>query len=234
MTGSNGKISADIGTDIGAEISKRSLSLFLLALVCGYAYVASIAFKPYEFSYLLKAAPVLLLALIAIFHKGNTLSNKQTAAFVLAMLASASGDVFLDFDRSVYLKQALGSFLITQLAYLYLFIPMRDITTSRRWLMSPLLVVTAVLLYQFSLTAGALFIPVVIYCLVLLAMAFSALLVKNNPWINVGGFAFLIADALIGVNRFIVSFDYSTTVIVTIYISAQLMIAWGLLFHKRN
>ena len=211
-----------------------NVGLFLLAVVCGYAYVATIAFKPYDFSYLLKATPVLLLAVIAFLQKGRSLSNKQAAAFILAMLASASGDVFLDFDRSLYLKEALGSFLITQLAYLYVFIPMRDVTTPRRWLIVPLVVITAILLYQFSLTAGTLFIPVVVYCLVLLAMAFSALLVKNNLWVNVGGIAFLIADALIGVNRFIMTFDYSTTIIVTTYISAQLMIAWGLLFHRHG
>lgn len=213
---------------------KVNLSLFILALVCGYGYVASIAFKPYEFSYALKATPVLLLALIAFLQRGSQLSNKKAAVFIIAMLGSASGDIFLDFDRSLYLKQALGSFLITQIAYLYLFLPMRDMSTSRRWFFPPLILMTLVLLYQFSLTAGALFIPVVVYCLVLLAMAFSALLVKDNLWINIGGFAFLVADALIGVNRFIVSFDYSTTVIVTTYISAQLMIGWGLLFYKRN
>jgi uncharacterized membrane protein YhhN len=212
----------------------KNLSLFILALVCGYTYVLSIAFKPYDFSYLLKAAPVLLLAFIAFLQKVSALSNKQRIAFILAMSASASGDIFLDFDRSLYLKQALGSFLVTQLAYLYLFIPMRDITTPRRWLILPLVVMTFILLYQFSFSSGALFIPVVVYCLVLLAMAFSALLVKNNPWINVGGFAFLVADALIGVNRFIVEFNYSTLIIVTIYISAQLMIGWGLLFHRRD
>ena len=216
--------------------SRLHLALFVIAFISGYAYIATIAFKPYEFSYLLKATPVLLLALIAFLKMAktdsNALSKPQTVALILAMLASASGDIFLDFDRSAYLKQALGSFLITQLAYVYLFFPLRDVTTQRRWLMPPLVVMTLVLIYQFSLTAGALFIPVVIYCLVLLAMAFSALLVKDNIWINVGGLAFLIADALIGVNRFIVSFDYSTTIIVSIYISAQLMIGWGLLFHR--
>ncbi|MDO6441498.1 lysoplasmalogenase [Marinobacter sp. 2_MG-2023] len=210
----------------------RNPGLFTLALVCGYAYVVSIAFKPYDFSYLLKVTPVLLLALIAFLQKGSKLSNRQTYVFILAMLASASGDVFLDLDRNLYLKQALGSFLITQLAYLYLFLPMRDLTTGRRWLMPPLAVIVVFLLYLISHTAGALLVPVVVYCLVLLAMAFSALLVKNNLWINIGGMAFFIADALIGVNRFIISFEYSTTVIVTIYISAQLMIAWGLLFHR--
>lgn len=216
--------------------SRLHLALFVIAFISGYAYIATIAFKPYEFSYLLKATPVLLLALIAFLKMAkadsNALTKPQTVALILAMLASASGDIFLDFDRSAYLKQALGSFLITQLAYVYLFFPLRDVTTQRRWLMPPLVVMTLVLIYQFSLTAGALFIPVVIYCLVLLAMAFSALLVKDNIWINVGGLAFLIADALIGVNRFIVSFDYSTTIIVSIYISAQLMIGWGLLFHR--
>ncbi len=212
---------------------KHTKVLFLFALLAGYSYVLLINAKPYDFSYLLKATPVLVLALIAFLQRGQILSNKQTAVFVIAMLSSASGDIFLDFDRSLYLKQALASFLITQLAYLYLFVPLRDVTTSRRWLMPPLVAMTIILLYQFSLTAGVLFIPVVVYCLVLLAMAFSALLVKDNLWINMGGLAFLIADALIGVNRFIVSFDYSTTVIVTIYITAQLMIAWGLLFHRR-
>lgn len=216
--------------------NRLHLALFVIAFISGYAYIATIAFKPYEFSYLLKATPVLLMALIAFLKMGDldskALTKQQSVALVLAMLASASGDIFLDFDRNVYLKQALGSFLITQIAYVYLFFPLRDMTTQRRWLMAPLVVMTVVLLYQFSLTAGALFIPVVIYCLVLLAMAFCALLVKDNIWINVGGLAFLIADALIGVNRFIVSFDYSTTIIVSIYISAQLMIGWGLLFHR--
>jgi uncharacterized membrane protein YhhN len=206
--------------------------LFILAAVLGYGYVGLLAFQPYPLSFVLKASPVLLIALIALLKRGETLSNKQTLAMVIAMLASASGDVFLDFDRALYLKQALGSFLITQLAYIYLFFPMRDSSTPRRWLIPPLLLLTVFLLYQFSLTAGTMFIPVVVYCLVLSAMAFSALLVRDNLWINIGGLAFLIADALIGVNRFIVDFEHSTSIIVSIYMSAQLLIAWGLLFSK--
>ncbi|MBQ0731645.1 MAG: hypothetical protein KBT75_13140 [Oleispira antarctica] len=65
-------------------------------------------------------------------------------------------------------------------------------------------------------------------------IAFSTSLVKDTLWVNVGGITFLIADALIGVNRFIMTFDYSTTTIVTAYISAQLMIVWGLLFHQHG
>ncbi len=150
------------------------------------------------------------------------------------MLASASGDIFVDIDRTLYLKQALGSFLITQIAYIYLFFPMRDLTTKRNWFILPLFLLVAFLLYKFSLTAGALLLPVVVYCLFLFTMALTAILVRNNPWINVGGAAFLVADALIGINRFITPFDYSTYIIVTIYISAQLLIAWGLLFYQQQ
>jgi len=100
--------------------------------------------------------------------------------------------------------------------------------------MAPLTIMAMILVYLFSKTAGPLFIPVVVYVIVLCGMAFAALLVADNPWVNVGGILFLIADGLIGINRFIMPFEYSTNVIVTIYITSQLCIGWGLLFYKRK
>lgn len=237
------------------RMKKYTLSLFVLAAIAGYSYVISVAFKPYDLSYALKASPVLLLALIAfLFSRDNQnssikaasgpLSKKESYVYILAMLGSASGDIFLDFDRALYLKQALASFLLTQIAYIVLFYP-RTVMVNRsafnthsarfRLALIPILfVLTGYLLSQFYQTAGALFIPVLIYCALLLTMACMALLVNNNPWINLGGLLFLIADALIGINRFILVFDYSTYIIVLLYISAQLLIAWGLLFHPRQ
>lgn len=214
-------------------IQKHSQKFFWLALVTGYAYILSLPFKPYEFSYLIKAVPVLTLGLLAFSGVGG-LGKKEQALFVIAMLGSAAGDIFLDFDRTLYLKHALGSFLITQLAYIALFIPYRDMTSWRRYLTFPLAAIAGVLVYLFSHTAGALFVPVLVYVIVLVAMAVCALLVENNPWINVGGVLFLVADALIGINRFIMPFEYSTNVIVTIYITSQLCIGWGLLFYNQS
>jgi uncharacterized membrane protein YhhN len=226
-------------------MNKSFFNLYLLAFIAGYGYVISVTFKPYDFSYLVKATPVLILALIAylqIRSAEKQLSSKYGYVFILAMLGSASGDIFLDLDRALYLKQALGSFLITQAAYIYLFYPRTIAFNSEGFksagskvLLIPLLMIfTGFLLTQFYITAGSLFIPVLVYCLLLLTMACMALLVVNNPWINIGGLLFLKADALIGINRFIFAFDYSTNVIVTLYITAQLMIAWGLLFHSQG
>jgi len=210
-------------------ITNHSRMVFGLALILGYTYILSLPFKPYEFSYLLKAMPVLILALLAFSGVGG-LGKKEKVLFMLAMSGSAAGDIFLDFDRTLYLKHALASFLITQVAYFMLFVPKRDMTSWRRWLTYPLAAMAGVLLYFFSHTAGPLFVPVI----VLVAMAVAALLVANNPWVNVGGVLFLVADALIGINRFIMPFEYSTNVIVTIYITSQLCIGWGLLFYKQS
>jgi len=214
-------------------ITNNSRMIFGLALILGYTYILSLPFKPYEFSYLLKAMPVLILAVLALSGVGG-LDKKEKILFMLAMSGSAAGDIFLDFDRTLYLKHALASFLITQIAYFMLFIPERDMSSWRRWLTYPLAAMAGVLLYFFSQTAGPLFFPVVVYVIVLVAMAVAALLVANNPWVNVGGVLFLVADALIGINRFIMPFEYSTNVIVTIYIPSQLCIGWGLLFYKQS
>ena len=214
-------------------IRNNSYTLFWLAAIAGYAYILLLPYHPYSLSYLLKAAPVLTLGLLALFGTGQ-LGKKQTSIFVIAMLGSAAGDMFLDFDRTLYLKHALASFLVTQIAYVMLFWPKRDLATPRRVLIAPLSVLVLALVYLFSKTAGPLFVPVLVYVIVLCAMAFSALLVANNPWINIGGVLFLIADALIGVNRFILPFDYSTNVIVTIYMTAQLCIGWGLMLYRRK
>jgi uncharacterized membrane protein YhhN len=188
-------------------------------------------FHPYALSYLLKAVPVLTLGLLAFSGVGG-LSAKQKALFVCAMLGAAGGDIFLDLDRTLNLKPALACFLVTQVAYIALFVPLRDTTSWRRWLMMPIGLMALGLVYLFSKTAGPLFIPVLVYVIVLCGMAFSALLVANNHWVNIGGILFLIADALIGINRFILPFDYSTNIIVSIYITSQLCIGWGLLFYK--
>lgn len=214
------------------SLKNNAKPLFLLAALLGYSYILLLPFHPYAFSYLLKASPVLIIAALALWGQDDRLSGYEKKLLVVAMLGSASGDIFLDFDRALYLKQALGSFLITQIAFFLMFWPKRDWNTPKKYLIPVISLMGCGLVYLFSQTAGALFIPVVVYVIVLSAMAFSALLVPNNPWVNVGGILFLIADALIGVNRFIMPFEYSTHVIVTIYLTSQLCIAWGLLFYR--
>ena len=78
--------------------------------------------------------------------------------------------------------------------------------------------------------AGTLQVPVAIYlgCLLLMALLATRLEAKPGPlWL--GAMLFVVADSLIGVNKFVQPFPHAVLVIVCCYFSGQALIAWGLL-----
>ena len=137
-----------------------------------------------------------------------------------------------DLDRTLYLKHALFSFLLTQWCYIALLWPRRTVTGLPA--MPAVLVPAACalfMLYWFYPQTGALWWPVVIYVLFLWGMVVLALL--SGRWqIALGGALFFTADSLIGVNRFALPFAHSTPVIVSLYISGQLLLGYGLLLRR--
>lgn len=81
--------------------------------------------------------------------------------------------------------------------------------------------------------AGAYQLPVAIYLLCLYAMALMACRVEDTPgllWL--GAMLFVIADSLIGVNKFSQPFAYAVPVIVSFYFVGQVSIATGVLKGK--
>ncbi len=204
-------------------------NVFILAVVLAATYLLLWPLHPYPFSWALKAAPVLLLALVAQF---SDLRLRDKILYALAMLTSASGDIFLDLDRTLYLKQALFSFLLTQWCYIALLWPRRTVSgfPAVLALLVPA-VCAASMLYLFYPQTGALWWPVIIYVVFLWGMVALALLSGQWP-VAVGGSLFFIADSLIGVNRFWLLFEHSTPVIVSLYISGQLLLGYGLLLRR--
>ena len=76
--------------------------------------------------------------------------------------------------------------------------------------------------------AGAYQLPVAIYLLCLYVMALMACRVEDKPgllWL--GAMLFVIADSLIGVNKFAQPFAYAVPVIVSFYFAGQALIAVG-------
>lgn len=204
--------------------------LFIAAVGLAVMYLLLWPLHPYPFSWALKAMPVLLLALAAQF---SSLSPRDKILYALAMLTSASGDIFLDLDRTLYLKHALFSFLLTQWCYIALLWPRRAISglPAMSALLLPALC-ALFMLYWFYPQTGALWWPVVIYVLFLWGMVTLAL--QSGHWsVALGGSLFFIADSLIGVNRFALQFEHSTPLIVSLYISGQLLLAYGLWWRPR-
>ncbi|MEJ6656408.1 MAG: lysoplasmalogenase family protein, partial [Pseudomonas sp.] len=83
--------------------------------------------------------------------------------------------------------------------------------------------------------SGAYQVPVTIYLLCLYAMAFMACRVEDKPgllWL--GAMLFVIADSLIGANKFAMPFAYAVPVIVTIYFAGQALIGLGVVRLKNQ
>ncbi len=76
---------------------------------------------------------------------------------------------------------------------------------------------------------NGLFIPVLIYMLVLLAMAISSLLSdKSNKWLILGGISFVISDSLIGLTKFYLEIPFSNLWIMVTYYFAQYALVNGI------
>lgn len=202
----------------------------LFALLVGYAYVASLAVRPYPFSFALKAIPALTLCGLALVR----LDGRARVNMALAFAFAAAGDVFLDLDRTRYLPHGLACFLVTQVGFALAFAGHARWTPARLPVIA-LFVIAAVVLLVFAWPSlGALTIPVIVYIGALLAMTSTALMAVERPWIARGAIAFLISDALIGINRFVAPFAGSTAVIVAIYVTAIVMIARGVFGPPRE
>lgn len=200
------------------------------AMLVGLAYVASLAWHPYPLSYALKAVPALTLCVLS----ATRLRGRTRALMVVAFIAAAAGDVFLDLDRTRYLPHGLGCFLVTQLAFTIAFLPWARFAPSRVPLVLALVAGEATLLAFAWPNLGPMRIAVIVYLSALLAMTVTALMVRESRWLGIGALLFLVSDSLIGINRFIAPFPASTAIIVTIYVASIVLIARGVFAMDRD
>lgn len=196
----------------------------VLAAFFGYGYVVSLGWHPYPGSYVIKAIPAIILAGLAL----RMLQGAERIVMFIAYLGSAAGDIFLDLDRTAYLPHGLGCFLVTQIGFAWVFARRATWMPSRLPPILVLVIAAAAMATAAWPSLGAMRVPVLVYIVALLTMASTALMVGSTRWIGIGAVVFLVSDTLIGINRFIVPFESSTAIIVAVYISAQLMIAYGL------
>ena len=197
-----------------------------LYVVFGIVFVSLLFIHPYPGSFILKPLPVLIMAYLC----WRYLKGPQRILMVLGFIFSAAGDVFLDLDRTLFFKQGLLSFLLTQILYSIAFFKEREFSRQR------LLAASAVCLYSLVMILllwdhlGTLRIPVLVYILALTTMGVSAAL-RKGPLSGVyfGGFLFVIADSLIAISKFLYPFEYSLIVIITLYLCGQFLIGKGVL-----
>ncbi len=173
----------------------------------------------------LVSKPLLLILLMG--HIAQ--QNPKPGLFFTAIFALL-GDVFLMLpgDSPLYFQLGLGSFLIMQISYIRLFAKQAP---TEAWVPAharqPL---AGILIYVFSFLAflnphiaGGMKIPVTLYAFALGSMLYFAIRLRNQA-IVWGAFFFVVSDSVLAFGKFYYSFPMISTVVMSTYIVAQLLL----------
>jgi uncharacterized membrane protein YhhN len=203
----------------------------LLFILFGLIYWLSLWTQGFPGDWAVKAAPMLLAAAVL----GQRLPARVGLPMAIGFLAAAAGDVYLALDRHAHLTQGLLCFLVTQVAYSIAFSARQRPLGERLEFRLPIAVYGAVLLAMMLPGLGPMLVPVFVYVIALIAMAVLSAGVEPRPGrVYFGACAFVIADSLIGIDRFIVQVPVSEIAIVGIYTVGQFLIFTGMLAAHRD
>jgi uncharacterized membrane protein YhhN len=171
-------------------------------------------------------------------------SNTYKVWMWIALVFGWLGDLLLMYahEGSQYFLGGLGSFLVGHLAYLYLFFQLRKQgrTPWQPWVLLMALIILGGMLWLLWPGLGGLKIPVLVYGLVLSGMAVSAAHTGgglHSAMLGIGGFLFLLSDAMIAINKFSMPIVGAHWWIMLTYILAQGALIYGVvlfLIYKKE
>ena len=155
---------------------------------------------------------------------------------------SLLGDVMLMFvDTSEhFFTLGLVAFLTAHIMYVLVFLKHRNKQKSPFGFIALLLIYAACLFNFLKDGLGDMLIPVIVYMFIILAMATTAFLRKNN--VNIlsyglvffGAICFMISDSILALNKFYQPIPWSNVSIMVTYALAQYLIVIGILKLKEK
>jgi len=204
----------------------RSFNIYFVLLIIAH-FAAMGFFQQYE----VVTKPLLMASLMGLYISSEI---KQNNIFILGILFALMGDIFLNFDSDDFFKIGLGSFLLMQLCYIYVF--SIDKTNVNKPFLIKTFGVVLLLILMISLlwnNLGELKIPVVIYMLVIGAMSIMAFLrnskIAGYSGVVIGAILFLLSDAFLAYGKFINMVTGLNYIVMATYIAAQYLIVTGIL-----
>lgn len=179
----------------------------------------------------------LLKPLTTVFIIGLALAGEAEAAryqyWIAAALAlSLAGDICLMFPGNRWFIGGLGSFLLAHLAFAAAFLLGVGSAEPPGWLAAVLFYGVGLLLVLLP-RAGRLKVPVLLYCVVLSAMVFTAAVrhagIGSPEALRAlcGALLFMVSDSLLGWRRFVGEFPHAQALILSTYWTAIGLIAWS-------
>ena len=191
------------------------------------AYIALFHPNPSFMSAHLKMLPILLLAIATVLLAAPGWRWPVTTA----LLFSALGDLLLALDdlKGGLFIAGLGSFLMAQALYAWVFWRHRSPDAGRRWLALGYIPVGLLLAWLVLPAADALALPVAVYLVGISLMVTGAAMTDRPLLVFAGALCFAASDTLIAVNKFLVAVPAAGTLIMASYYLAQGLICAGVL-----
>lgn len=213
-----------------ASHSKRTHLILIAAVVSAAAYLLLPLAEGSVIFIATKASGCLLLALAAFLAVQDP---KTRNLIVLALLLSSLGDIFLAIRSADYFIQGLGSFLVAHLLYIVIFVHARSQVSLSRpntFLIALITVFAILMMWKLWPLLGQLKAPVYIYISAISFMAIAAVFSRFKSTLVISGaLSFLVSDAIIAIDKFIIPFSLSSTLIWVTYFSAQLLLTLAIL-----
>lgn len=221
-------------------MQKKTIILYLITLILQIGF-SLLGEETRVFSSILKGLlmPILIFSILKSSH---LFLNKF---LVIALIFAWFGDLFLIFEGDSFFMAGLGSFLIMQLIYQYLF--WKNLSFFRWINPMNILFLLLIITYVFGMMnylnphlKEGLFWPVFVYAsslgiTFLLAgwnMFFNSS--KQNKYLFLGAFLFLFSDSSLAINIFVQKLPYSPILIMGTYGMAQFYLAKGLKISYSN
>jgi len=218
--------------------------LWILFMALGVLHLICIQLSLAPADFITKALLVPIAAL-ALYHE-----TQAKPAFVkpviIGLVFGWVGDVLLHFQGFGYFIGGLSAFLIGHLCYIYAF--GKEVSQSKKvhflmekpYMMLPYAAFFIYIIYRINPTLdSAMKVPVFLYCFVILVMSLMAANRYNAAgkasWnlVLVGSLLFVASDYFLAINKFVGEIPYARLVIMSTYIAAQGLIAYGFALKYR-
>jgi len=200
--------------------------LMLLVIVSAFIHIRAEYRGPQQHIYIFKPLTMVFIWLIAMLGQAAVPFYKYM--IITGLVFSLAGDVFLMLPSDRFVA-GLVAFLIAHLFYSAAFAS--EISALIWGPLIPLVIFGIVIYLILAPSLGNLKVPVLIYVVVILTMAWLAWvrLIQTGHMgallASVGAFLFIISDTILAIDRFRGAFKLARALNLTTYFAAQLLIA---------
>jgi len=217
-------------------MGKVKLSLFVFVMV-SVLDIIGVLFKIPILVLIFK--PLILLSLIALYAASVSKRNKT---YVLALIFSFFGDVFLMFNGELYFIIGLASFLIAHILFIKIVVKRIQKINFFKVIISmiPFLVVFFGLLFILKDSLNELLIPVIIYGFTISLFGTVSLVDYLNTkskkvlFMLIGAIVFIGSDSILAINKFYMTTHVFAVLVMVTYVVAQYFIYKSMILDKKE